>query len=254
MDRAFRKSKSLEEQFDSVKKYLFEHFPEDEAYMLFGVYKRYLNCEVALAKERWTRQVLTDPEDVISMLARIQESRRDLMGEELADAVFGPEVKAREYAIRRAAIVNDDSLFGLEKLKEIEQLNQDMWGDERLGTELYVSPYEKYQERLKIYESDLAGQETDEDREALVKSIREQAFSPDVVAKLEAVDRRTAAEREQEERYEASKKEILSNADLSEEDASDALDALREETFGKDADACRRRENIAEAAERMRNG
>ena len=44
------------------------------------------------------------PEDAIEILKQMQAFRRERLGVELADQLFGPDVKAREYAFRSTAL------------------------------------------------------------------------------------------------------------------------------------------------------
>ena len=128
----------------------------DEAEKLFAVYKTYMQYQMGLADKTKSWGTPSSPEDAIAFLHKLQDYRRDVFGKDAADALFGTSVKAEEYPIRRGMIVGDKELYGAEKEKRLKDLNKNMWGEEAEAVDAYAKPYSKYQEKLQIYEKDLA--------------------------------------------------------------------------------------------------
>ena len=251
LEHKFRKSTTLGEHFDSVKQYLFSEFSEEEAQKLFDTYKEYLQCEMDLLAEYKNFADVKTPEEAIEMLKQIQAFRRDRLGKELADKLYGTDVKSKEYAFRRAAIVRNETLYGEEKQKQLAELNEAMWGDESANVDAHRNAYNQYQETLQIYEKDLKASASEEARQAKLKELREKHFSPEVVAKFEAIDQQMAEEAKREKDYRKQAETIRSNEALSETKKEAQLRELQEQIFGNDAEAFRRREAIREGREKL---
>lgn len=252
LEHKFRKSTTLGEHFDSVKKYLFSEFSEEEAKKLFDTYKAHLQCEMDLMKEYKNVSGVQTPEEAIDMLKQIQAFRREQLGKELADKLFGTEVKAKEYAFRRAAIVKDRTLYGEEKEKQLARLNEAMWGDESAKVDAHRNPYNQYQEALQIYQKDLNEAESEETRQAKLRKLRQKHFSAEVADRFEEIDQQMAEEAEREENYRKQAKAITSDEALSEEEKKKRIEKLQIKIFGEDADAFRRREAIRKGREKIK--
>lgn len=124
----FGDAKSLEEALELAREFIFSQMPPEQAQKVFELYKNYLETELALAEIQRDWGVPQTVEDVIDLLRQIQEFRRERLGRAVADALFGPDIKVREYALRRGAIVRDEGLYGAQKQALIAGLSRDMWG------------------------------------------------------------------------------------------------------------------------------
>jgi len=251
LEHLFRKSTTLGEHFDEVKKYLFAQFSEKEAKTLFETYKAYLQCEMDLLEEFRNLTSAKSTEEAIETLKQIQEFRRDRLGAELADKLFGADVKAKEYAFRRADIVGDETLYGEAKEKMLKNLNEDMWGEDAQAIEEHPNDYNRYKEKLLIYKKDLDEIESGESRQARIKEFRTEFFTPEVVKRLDKVDQQIAGEKQNELNYREKEKKILENTGLTEETKNKKIEALQNEMFGDQADAFRRRETMRIELEKM---
>jgi lipase chaperone LimK len=252
LEHKFRKSTTLGEHFDSVKQYLFSEFSETEARKLFNTYKEYLQCEMDLLEEYKHFSGVQTPEEAIDMLKQIQAFRRQRLGKELADRLFGTDVKAKEYAFRRAAIVRDNTLYGREKEERLAELNKDMWGDESAAVDAHRNAYNQYQETLQIYQKDLDEAASEAARQKKLRQLREEHFSPEVVAKFEEIDQQMDEAAEREKTYREQAGAIESNEALSEAEKEKRIRNLQSEVFGEDAAAFRRREAIRKGREEMK--
>lgn len=250
LEMHFGELASLEEHFDAVYKYLKLQLSDAEAAKLFETYKKYLNCEMELARRMKDWGTPLSPDRMLELLARAQEYRRTELGPELANSLFGADVKAKEYSIRRGMIVQED-LYGEEKEKRIRELSDDMWGDESEAVLGVQKPYSRYREKLSLYKKDMAELETDDDKAQLVRKFREEVFSPEVVARLEAVDRQHQKDRENELLYRTESSEIMMNTELTDSDKNKKIEELQARYF-KDPEAFRRRENMQRGLEALK--
>lgn len=251
LEHQFRKSATLGEHFDEVKKYLFAEFSDTEAQILFDTYKDYLLCEMDLVEEFRNLTSARSTEEAIVVLRRIQDFRRDRLGAELADKIFGADVKAKEYAFRRADIVGDKALYGEAKEAQLKKLNEDMWGEDAASVEEHPNNYNRYREKLLIYDKDLQDLDTEDSRKAKIKEFRTQFFPPEVVERLDAVDRQIAAESSKEADYRAKEQQILADTGTTEETKQKQIEALQNELFGEEAEAFRRGETMRLELEKM---
>lgn len=251
LHRNFRKSKNLKEHLQHVLRYLESQLSPADAKRAYDIYASYLDCEMALETKlaQWNQP--TDAEDMLESLARVQEIRREFLGDDLADALYGTEVKSKEYSVRRSVIVADEDLYGIEKEELIEQLNADMWGEEAGLVETGgKQPYQRYREKINLYSKDFSEISKDE-KEEMIFAFRNTFFPEEIVERLENVDAQISAENQQEAAYFQKESEIMMDARLSEEQKSAAIDELQDEIFEQNAESFRRRENIRKGLEQL---
>ncbi|MFW6011316.1 MAG: lipase secretion chaperone [Desulfosalsimonas sp.] len=247
LEHMFRKASTMGEHLDKARQHLKSLLPAKQAEKIYNTYKAYLQCETQLQNEFRDFSEAKNPREAIEMLSRIQEFRRAQLGEQLADRLFGNEVREKKYAFRRAAIISDNSLYGREKEKRIRQLDEHMQGGSEPEIKDRKDAYRLYRQKLKIYRKDLAEMESEEARLEKKREFRHQIFDSETVEALQSVDRQIAEERRREKTYAESKKQIQQNPDLSGAEKQGRIDALRVKIFGNEADAARRREAIRNA-------
>ncbi len=252
---SFRKSADLNDHLQQVRKYLFSQFSEKEADELYHTYEKYLRCEIRLASAFKDLNGVKSPEEALEVLMRIQEFRRDQLGDELADRLFGAYVKAQEYGLRRAAIVTDETLYGREKEDLITKLNEEMWGKEAKAVEEFQldtpEAWKRFKEKQKIYQKDISELDTKAARAEKIKEFQAQFFSADAMKRLEEADQTIAQEKQKETLYREKEKKILDDKTLSEDEKSKQLVQLQDETFGEQADSFRRKEKIRQGRESL---
>jgi lipase chaperone LimK len=249
LDEKFKDSKNLEDHLERVRQYLFSILSSDEAEKLFAVYKTYMNYQIGLMDKTKAWGTPSSPEDAIAYLHKLQDYRRDVFGKESADALFGTSVKAQEYPIRRSMIIGDKDLYGAEKEKKLQDLNKKMWGDEADSVEAYTKPYTKYQEKLQVYEKDLAELSSEAEKQEMIKKFREEIFTPEQVQRLDEVDKVIEQEKKKEDDYYARESRINSDPNLDSEEKAKKIEELQNGTFGDEADAFRRRLAIEKGLE-----
>jgi lipase chaperone LimK len=236
----------LSEHFNKVKQYLNSQFGESEAKKLFEIYQKYMECQIKISNDGKYAGKTPDPKHLLSLLYTIQNFRREKLGKETADALFGKEEKESEYSLRRALIIGDNMLYGKEKESMLQQLKDDMWVGDVISILEDTNPYNRYQLKLQLYRKDLfvLGEK---EREIKIEEFRKEIFSKEQIKKLHEVDAQIAREKQNMERYRAVEQDILNLRDITLEEKDKKIKLLQDKFFGKEAEAFRRREA-------MRNG
>lgn len=247
LDEQFLDSMGTKDRLDSVRQYLLTVLPQKQAMQIFGLYKTYLSYEMGLENKKKTWGVASTPEEALDQLEKLQEYRRSIFGREVADTLFAGSVKVAEYQLRRNAIISDREAYGAEKENQLKTLNADLWGeDEAREIEASILPYNRYQEKLILYQRDLSEIASAEKKQDRIRLFREEIFSPQDIRKLEDVDRLMAEERGKEENYAEAEAIIRNNEQLTDEEKKEKIKTLQDETFGNEAEAFRRRQAIRE--------
>ena len=122
------------------------------------------------------RARLQIPSHLLSLLYTIQNFRREKLGKETADALFGREVKESEYLLRKAIIIGDNTLYGKEKENRLQKLKGDMWDGEVISMVEDSNPYNRYQLKMQLYQKDLS-ELGEKERKLKVEEFRKEFFS-----------------------------------------------------------------------------
>ncbi len=239
----------LDGHYEQVRQDLFARFPKPDAQRLFEYYRRYLDCQIIVVNDSRFETTSLEPKELLLQLYQIQSFRREKLGRETADALFGQEVKEHEYLLRRLIVIGDSGLYGKEKELKLHKLKSDMWGKMAVSLGEDQEPYNLYELKLQLYARDLA--EMDENqRKRAIEDFRKYFFSPEQVERLRKADAEVAAEDENLKRYRAEEKKILTASGLSRKQRDQAIQALQDRYFGAEADAFRRREAIQKEPEK----
>ena len=186
-------------------------------------------------------------DEFLRYLQTVQNYRREIFGTSVADAMWGAEVKAREYSIRKNVILFDQNLYGEEKERKIRDLNEEMWGEEAGSLEeppqTDPEKFTSYQEKQALYQRDIQELPPEQRREK-INEFRKEYFSAEQIARLEKVDAELEAEKQKEAQYQLREKAIQNNPSLDPNQKAQAIRELQDNLFGEDADALRRRLNI----------
>lgn len=236
-----------EQHLQTVKNYLYSVLDPQKADEMFALYEKFLDYEIGLRDKTksWSQPGTND--DLLRYLQTIHNYRREIFGTEAADAMWGAEVKAREYSIRKNGIMLDKNLYGAEKEKKIGVLKDEMWGADAASIEdppqSDPEKFASYQEKQAIYQKDLQELPADQ-RQEKVREFRKEYFSAEQIARLEKVDEELEADKRKETDYYAREKEIMNDSSLNDDKKAEAIKELQNNVFGDEADAFRRRQNI----------
>jgi lipase chaperone LimK len=238
---------SREQHLQEVKAYLHSIFGPQKAEEMFALYEKFMDYEAEINEKvkSWSKPKNAD--ELLRYLQTVQDYRRQVFGVEIADAMWGAEVKADEYTIRKNSLKMDPNLYGAEKEKMINTLKEDMWGADAASIEdppqSDPEKYASYQEKQAIYQRDLQELPDDQRMEKL-KEFRKDYFSSDQIARLEQVDAQLEADKTREADYYAQEKAIMDNPGIADDKKAEAIQELQNSVFGAEADAFRRRLNI----------
>jgi lipase chaperone LimK len=239
MDDLFKDSKDLADNMEKARKYLYSVLPSQKAGEMLDLYKTYLNYQIDLQPKLKEFVKAGSPDDYLANLSRLQELRCAVFGKEIADIIFGPSEKAEEYSIRRNVILGADNMYGFEKERKISILNDVMWGSEMMPFDENLTPYVRYQEKLLIYNNDLAALQTEEEKETLRQQLQRQTLSPEQIQALADAESQVAEGKKIEEQYFAQEKEIMNDPSLDQEGKESKIRDLQDKKFGEEADAFR---------------
>ena len=246
---AVKSINELTEHFNKVRAYLNARFNKSDASRLFEIYKKYMECVIELENNPKYRAKTLDPKALLVLLYKGQNFRRDRLGKETADRLFGMDVKEREYLLRRSLIIGDNSLYGKDKESLLQRLKYDMWDDEVISMGEDTNPYNRYQLKLILYQKDLS-EMSKENRQIKTEEFRKEFFSKEQIKRLREVDDQIAKDKEKMERYRAAERKILDSRNITKEEKDKRIKALQDKFFGKEAEAFRRREIIYKGDEK----
>ncbi len=236
-----------EQHLQTVKNYLHSVLDPQKADEMFALYEIFLDYEIGIREKTksWTQPGTTG--ELLKYLQNIQSYRREIFGDEIADAMWGAEVKAREYSIRKNGIMLDRNLYGAEKEQRLGALKEEMWGADAASIEdppqTDPEKFTGYQEKQAVYQKDLS-EMTAGQRSEKIKAFRQEYFSAEQIARLEKVDEELEADKRRESDYYAREKEIMNDSSLADDKKAEAVRELQDNTFGDQAEAFRRRLTI----------
>jgi lipase chaperone LimK len=236
-----------EDHLKAVKAYLLSVLDPHKALEMFALYEKFLDYEIGLSEKMKSWSYPSTNDEFLRYLQTVQNYRREIFGTSVADAMWGAEVKAREYSIRKNVILFDQNLYGEEKERKIRDLNEEMWGEEAGSLEeppqTDPEKFTSYQEKQALYQRDIQELPPEQRREK-INEFRKEYFSAEQIARLEKVDAELEAEKQKEAQYQLREKAIQNNPSLDPNQKAQAIRELQDNLFGEDADALRRRLNI----------
>lgn len=242
LDDRFKDSQTVEELMVKAKDYLYSIMSShEEADRVFAVYKKYMDCQLGVGEIFKASGAPKTPEEAIEFLQKMQDFRREVMGAEDADALFGDNVMAEEYSIRRKMIINDDQMTGPQKEEMLNDLKREMWGDEASLADDNLETLTRYNEKLTMYKNELDSIGSDEERKDKIKKFREEFFSAEEIGRLEEADKLIADEKKKENDYFRKENAIYGDNSMSALEKEQKIIELQDKVFGNEAEAFRRR-------------
>lgn len=217
----------------AARDYIYENIhPAERAEQMYKLYERYneYQKELFLNQKRWNAS--GTPEEMLKNLREIQNFRREHFGMDTADAVFGVEVQSNEYALRKQLIIGESGMTGKEKEERLASLRREMWGDQADTIDTYGEPRERYLEKLKIYETDLAAM-SEAEREQKLREFRSEIFTPEEAERMENADRQMKVIKDRDREYSRLSKTILDNREITEAEKNRRIRELHTKIYGE---------------------
>jgi len=216
----------------AVREYLRQTIrPPDRAEEMYELYARYTEYQKEAYMDRNLRAPGGAPEDMLENLRRIQDFRRRYFGEDTADAVFGVEVKSSEYALRKQIVIGDAGMSGKEKEERLASLRREMWGGQADTIDGRGTPLDRYNEKLKIYQAELAAMD-EEERAGKISEFRREIFTPEEAARMDSADSQVRSIRERDRDYSRQSREILEDGSLPEQEKNRRIRELHKRLYG----------------------
>jgi len=238
--------------FEKAKKYLYENFSVENAKELFELYERFIECEDKVRSKNINLSGTQSIDEMIDMIRIRHDLRRQILGAELADALFGAEVKMQEYKLRKSVILSDGNLYGAQKEEKIKSLDIEMW-DESASTYDDRLPYVKYQEQLEIFKKDIDEASSPEEQSRILGNLRAKCFDAQIVELMQMVDAELDVIKLKKGAYEEARKAITEDPALDEKQKEEKIRALQKNMFDAEyAERIRRMENMEKARDALR--
>jgi lipase chaperone LimK len=239
----FQVAGNFDEHFEQVKDYLYSILPADEAEKMLSLYKKYIEYQRGLQNDvmKWPNP--TDTASAIRYLDKLQDYRRQMLGDDVADALFGADVKVKEYQVRKNSIVSDNSMYGAQKEAELKKLDMDMWTDDASQVNLLQKPYDSYRDKMAMYQKDFSEMNSDAQQEK-IDEFRQEFFTPDVIARLKDVDATVQTSKATDEAYRAAESTIQNDPSLTPDEKKEKIREAQDQIYGNNAEAFRQLEAL----------
>lgn len=215
---------SLDDVKTWVAHYLNDQLPASAAAEGWALFNRYLSYRESLG-------TIADPgpgagpEEMRSVFSQRNALRREILGQEAAEAFFAEDEAYDRYMLRQREIAADESLSEAERARRLEQAR----------AELPVSLQETRRESTRPVRAreTVEQMRADGASEAEVRAWREAELGPEAADRLEALEQ---SRREWDQRYRDYQQALqrLDTEGLAEQDRQAAVQRLREARFDED--------------------
>jgi len=154
--------RSPSEHTEAIQEHLLSTLSPETAGELIDLYEKFTNFErdAVTRAEEWDMPESAD--ETLGLIGNMQAYQQEYFGPEMADSLFGAEMKVMEYNARRAIIINDSQVSASEKERLLDQLGAGMWGEEAYREmNKNKDPYDILDEKLLVYGHELAALDPD---------------------------------------------------------------------------------------------
>jgi hypothetical protein len=174
----FNQGATFKENAELIHQHLISTLPPDKGEELFNLYIKFVKFEYAAAEKAQEWRMPESADETLELISKMQKYQQEYFGEKTADLLFGQDMKMMEYNARRAGILNDRSVSGMDKEKLLSQLNHDMYGPDGDNIDKKKNPYNLFEEKLLVYKNDLDAMGPSE-KEKRIRELREQYLPPE---------------------------------------------------------------------------
>ncbi|MBF0229565.1 MAG: hypothetical protein HQK63_08260 [Desulfamplus sp.] len=239
----YRDAKDRNEFMDKIRADLLSEFPIETAEKLIKIYETYIDCELSIQEKMLQFEKPETPEDMLNMADEIFAFRKHILGDELAQRLFGEEYNMTSFKIMGSQIYNDNSLYGSEKEAKLRQLAAEIYGDQPDVAISDKTGESLYQEKLLLYKRDF--EEMDEiEKKKKIREFREEYLPIEDIENIEAAELEIEANAKRDQNYDESKSAILNDSSLSESDKKAKIYEIQNQIYGSMADEVRRGEEM----------
>ncbi len=234
----------------SILAYIEKHYSSPEKEKMLSLFKKYFQYEAEMRETDLggARNNFNDRYDII------KKKRREILGKEDAELMFGMEEAQVDFAALGQRQINaSKNLSGDERVKQYDALKKQTYGQYYDAIVKREDKFQNYSIEMSLREQDLA-KLSDADRAQRVAALQEQYFGKDAAAAIAKAQAESAAEQKKLDDYEAKQKDFLAqNASLPEAEKQEKLKALRVQMLGEEeAAAYERRKQFEEAVSKIK--
>jgi lipase chaperone LimK len=147
--------------------------------------------------------------DLSTRLEQIRTLRREVFGEEEAEALFGEEEVEDYVAVAQREVLRDQSLSEEERRRRLEELEQQLPEPVRKGHEETMKPMRFFREQEELRAASASNEE--------IRALRESYWGPEAADRLDALDREQAAWQKRVDDYRTARAAIENDPSLSPE-------------------------------------
>ncbi|MBF0202412.1 MAG: hypothetical protein HQK66_14110 [Desulfamplus sp.] len=240
----YRDSKDREEFMENIRKRLLGEFSHETAMKLIKIYEAYIDCELSIQEQIPAFGTPSNEADFLVIQNEIFTFRKNALGDELADRLFGDEYYRSIFKIMGKKIYDNDSLYGAEKEMQLKQLAAEIYGNDS-GREPFDKTGESlYREKLLLYKKDMA-EMNQAQRKQLIREFRKEYLSMEEIEAIEAAEDNLEISSQRDRNYDIFKNDILADPFLDADEKQEKIYELQQQIYGDMADEIRRAEEAS---------
>jgi len=162
-------------------------------------------------------------EDVQARLDTLWRVRREVLGDQIAEAFFGEEEEIARLSLDRRRILKDKGLSEEERRRELDALDRQLPESARAARDEAAAPVRLWEDEQALRAK---GATPDE-----IRALRESRFGREAANRLEDLDRERAEWQRRMDAYHEERRRILADSRLSEQERAAALQDLLQGSF-----------------------
>lgn len=213
-----------EQVMDALDEWMGRYYTDAEAAQIRDAFVKYLDLVDRMQDPRLYAGATTMREKY----ERIMALRREILGGELADALFREEELEAEYALGVNELYQDENLPEAERRNRLAELEGSLPEDVRRRV-VWKDPRTEYHEELRELR-DEAGELSEEADAELLHDLRIEHFGEEAARRLADLDRKRAERAQRRHDYQQARQDLLSDPrtmQMSEEEYQERLQQLR---------------------------
>lgn len=233
----------------SIIQYLDSKYSSPEKEKLKDLFQKYFKYEAEMRDTQFSSDM-----DFENKYDLIRKKRRELLGAEDAQLVFGMEEAQVDFmSTSQKLIAASKNQSGDERVRQYEQLKRSTFGTYYDSVVKREDTYQNYETEMSLRETDL-NKLSGADKSTRLRELQEKYFGKEAAARIAQAETEAAAEEKKLADYEAREKEFLAqNANMSASDKEQKLREIRIQMLGKeDSEAYERRRQFEQAVQEIK--
>lgn len=233
----------------SILQFLESKYASPEKEKLKELFQKYFKYEAEMRELQLNADM-----DFSGKYDIIKKKRRELLGAEDAQLIFGMEEAQVDFMETSQKLINTTkNLSGDERVRQYEQLKKSTFGAYYDSVVKREDTYQNYETEIMLRETDLAKLSAG-DKSTRLRELQEKYFGKEAAERIAQAEKEAAAEEKRLSDYEAREKEFLAqNASMSAQEKEQKLREIRIQMLGKEeAEAYERRKQFEAAVKEIK--